>query len=352
VDFAGRVHGPASASVAEVLVRQARFLNGMRGFQEAAPRAAQGVEMLRATGSPDSVALARGLLALSVARTEMDDHAGAREAAEAAYALVSAEAARGASPGAEADGRGDPARSDTRLDDLDMAILSQLALLARRSGDVVEAERAYREMLALARETPDLDPGILAGLLNNLGMLLRTEGRGEEAEPLLRENLALMRSSQDPADRNLEVAATNLAALLWQLERFDETEALLREEAERVRGVFPAPHWRVANREGGLATFLERVGRWPEALPHRDAQVEGFEAALGADHSFTVQARIDRARVLVELGRLDEADRLLAECRAAIGRVSDIPDTSALAAAARAAGDRLAAARRGGEGAG
>ena len=61
--------------------------------------------------------------------------------------------------------------------------LGQLALLAGAEGDLAEAERLYRQNLALCRELGDVVTGRVT--LSNLALLCESQGRLAEAASLL-----------------------------------------------------------------------------------------------------------------------------------------------------------------------
>ena len=73
--------------------------------------------------------------------------------------------------------------------------LNNLGLIARRRGDLAEAERLQRESLAIKREIGDREGE--ANSLRKLGNIAWTRGDLAEAERLQRESLAIMREIGD-----------------------------------------------------------------------------------------------------------------------------------------------------------
>ncbi|MCU1497247.1 MAG: hypothetical protein JWM47_1200 [Acidimicrobiales bacterium] len=73
-----------------------------------------------------------------------------------------------------------------------------LAAARHRQGDLVEAERLYRDGLALRSETAGPDHPDLAWTLVNLAVVVRRTGRPDEAEDLLHRALAVLQGNVAP----------------------------------------------------------------------------------------------------------------------------------------------------------
>ena len=322
IALATRAYGPSSPELASLLHARANFLNGHRDFAGAAVSARHALEIRRTLPNLPADTLAASLLALSVALAEVGETAEAREAAREAMALYTQAGTEG-SPG-------------------HIAVLSQLAYAARRAGDDAEAEAQYLKLLQLQPGGVEEFRRARAINANNLAQLLKGQGRLAEAEPYLRESLEILRTELDASDRTLSVAFNNLAALLVELERPDEAVSIGRAHLDLMRATFPEDHWRVASAHGVVATILERAGLWLPAEADRAAELRIYSVALGPDHSWTTQSRIRHAKVLAELGRMDEAMTALRAARASILRIDDISDPSALDAEVRELAERIA----------
>jgi protein O-GlcNAc transferase len=190
--------------------------------------------------------------------------------------------------------------------------LRQRAGMLHRSGQLVEAEKAYRELLRL-----DPDPAVAA----NFGALLRSQARLHEAEHHYR--WALDRFPADPA------VLANACNLLRDLGQAEATLALLEGGLRHAPGDFGLRQ--------GLALSLHHCGRVKEALAllpellreqpnsvnllleygaclakqdQKQQALSIFEQAQRFEPQ-NPQVQANRISILTDLGRLDEAAALL-----------------------------------------
>lgn len=116
------------------------------------------------------------------------------------------------------------------------------ALRRHQAGELGEAERLYRQVLALRPRTPEAQ--------YSLGLALQVQGRLEEAVACYRQVIAI--NPDEPA------AHSNLGVALKDLGRFEEAVAALS------RGIAAAP--RAAMLHANLGGVLIRWGRTAEAI--------------------------------------------------------------------------------------
>ncbi|MBS0263583.1 MAG: tetratricopeptide repeat protein [Planctomycetes bacterium] len=114
------------------------------------------------------------------------------------------------------------------------AALDSLGLRAQRTGDLVTAERLFRESARIWWLHGDNSPN-LALTLGHLGGVLRMTGDDSEAESVLRESLTI--TSKLPDSRQLAFCETrsDLAAILERTGRLDEARTLLQEAVRILR---------------------------------------------------------------------------------------------------------------------
>jgi predicted O-linked N-acetylglucosamine transferase (SPINDLY family) len=160
-------------------------------------------------------------------------------------------------------------------DQMDIQALYEQAVAARRNGNLAEAERRYREILAVS-QTPEL----LVNYANILSVLNR------KGEALNAYDAAL---AQRPGFFEGEF---NRANLLMELGRLEEALAGY-ERAVAARADMPAA-W---NNRGAVLRQLQRL----------EAALESHERALALAPGH-VNAQINRGMVLKALGRVREAD--------------------------------------------
>lgn len=162
--------------------------------------------------------------------------------------------------------------------------LFTLAAVAANSNDLVQAERLYREILAVRPGQPDA--------MHSLSVVRYQRGRHDEAITLLERLLA-----RRP---DLAEAHYSRGTMLQNLGRFGPALASFDKALELV----PDYRYALQNRAATLAA----LGRFEAALADYDRLI-----ALDAR---AVDAHLGRAYVLLELGRLAEAvaghDRVLA----------------------------------------
>jgi Flp pilus assembly protein TadD len=159
----------------------------------------------------------------------------------------------------------------------------QAARLRVEAGQLAEAERLYREVLAANPEAADAH--------HNLGYVLERAGRSEEAERSFRAALALR---PDSADAN-----SNLGNLLSRLGRKEEAERHLRAALATV-----PRHFQALN---NLGIVLQHLGRISES-------VGTFQQAVEANPG-SAEVHSNLGSALVHARQLAEAER---HCRRAL----------------------------------
>ena len=145
-----------------------------------------------------------------------------------------------------------------------------LAELLHDAGRLPEAERAYRQTLAIY--TASLPPGhvYISGSLLGLGAVLTDRGHPSEGEPLLREALRLRVEKFGSDDRRTARAQRALGVCLASLGRRREAERLL---LDSHHALVSATNWyhRTLKRQTArdLVTLYEAWGRREDAAAFR-----------------------------------------------------------------------------------
>lgn len=162
-----------------------------------------------------------------------------------------------------------------------------------------ESYAAYRQAIAIGeamRPQPELDLGIT---LNNLAYLQDEMGRLEESAATQERAVALYRKIMGPDYPRLAVQLSNLALRYSKLGRHDEAMAATADALRLAPGAYDANDQKYAN----LLVAAARV-----ALARGDAA----EAASRAQAAIAIYDGAD----MVEVGRRDKAQALLADARA------------------------------------
>jgi eukaryotic-like serine/threonine-protein kinase len=169
--------------------------------------------------------------------------------------------------------------------DLYANALATLATALRRQYRLPEAEKLHREFLQqqIRRLGPD---GVLVGRgWNNLANVLRAEGHYREAEEAYDQALRIYRIQGGPADTlDVAIAFHNIGALLHD------------------------------------------AGDLPRSLEELDAALVMKRKVTGEQSAQTVSTLTEKSAVLRDMGRLDEARRVLDEARATAAQKLDPND--------------------------
>lgn len=224
-------------------------------------------------------------------------------------------------------GRTDDEVSLTLVDALDLAersgdarregaILLELAMLRRMQGDVAEAERCYRLVVARCRELGDRSR--LGYALNNLGNLQSGSGRTAEARLAWSEAAALFQRLGRPGPEAVSLAS--LASALAADGDADESRRCIA-RALAIAGDTVLVHQGTARKE--CARALRRLG---DAAASRDEllRAEALFEEGGYDHALALSL-CEHAELELEQGALDAA-RLLCERAGDLARALSAPD--------------------------
>jgi tetratricopeptide (TPR) repeat protein len=245
--------------------------------------------------------------------------------------------------------------------------INDLALLHQLMGDYDQSEKFYLESMAMKRRLyGDKHPEI-ANALENLASAMQDKGDLAAAEPLYQQAIAMWRALLGDTHPEVAMALHNLASL--QYDRGDTRQALAtqRESLAIYRKVFPQDHptvafvlnqigfWLtmsgdyseadrdiqealamrrrllgdgnpgVASSQVVLATLQVAQHHYPEALESARGARDIYTAALSATHWRTAVAMSAQGAALTGLGRYAEAEPLLTQSKAILGKDGGAP---------------------------
>ncbi|HYI10832.1 MAG TPA: serine/threonine-protein kinase [Thermoanaerobaculia bacterium] len=185
-------------------------------------------------------------------------------------------------------------------------ILNNVGLVAEDRRRYEEAERIYLQCLAMAERINDRDS--ISTLLGNLAGLYMDTGRHEKVEPLMRRQLAQIRELGNRKDEIMALA--NLAIVTYGAGKEEEAIALTLQAAD-VAKALDAP--RVESGARANAAYA-RTRRGDLAAAGRDAEeAMALIPRLGGDVETMHEVRMGSVYWLIRMGRLAEAERLLAQ---------------------------------------
>ena len=189
----------------------------------------------------------------------------------------------------------------------------------QRPGDP-EAERSYREGLALVERRQGARHLDLIHGLHSLADVRAAQGDLVEAEALMRRALSINEAVLGPGHAAAAGSLNMLAGLLEDAGRFAEAEQLRLDALDRQRKALGPDHAAVASSVAGLAWLQHRRGDDARAEELWREAIDGLRRSLGAEHHLTLTAELRLAATLQALGRATEAERLCASAVAAIVR--------------------------------
>lgn len=197
------------------------------------------------------------------------------------------------------------------------ALQTNLGTLAYWKRDYPAAKTHFEASLRLWDAAGLADSLDAVGVRANLAILARKTGDLERARDLMLEARASVRGSLGPDNPMMGQFGNSLAMTYVELEQFDEAEALYRESIDQISRKLGADAQPLGHPLNNLAEVLIRRGRYEAALVELDRAIAIWrEKTPGA--SLLVAPLCNRAEASWELGRhedarkdLDAAERLL-----------------------------------------
>jgi non-specific serine/threonine protein kinase/serine/threonine-protein kinase len=172
--------------------------------------------------------------------------------------------------------------------------LSNWAALALRQGRAEEAERLFREALALRKA--HLPPSAAqAALQNNLGKLLLRRGAAAEALPLLQGAVDMAQQFAGPASQHALAAMAGVAEAQIALGDLDAAAATLDTLEQRTRAQWGEQHLLTGVAHFSRARWHAARQDWPAAHAEADRAITLWQAAGAPAEPHLAQARATRA---------------------------------------------------------
>ena len=178
-----------------------------------------------------------------------------------------------------------------------------------RMGELVEAEKAYRELLA-SYERTKVDPqdGNLAQTRLHLAEALCLQEKWPEAISFYEQYIQWHRQQRALESGQFQIARNNLALALLQMNRLSEAEAQLRDLLKDYRKA--AKDDQIASWQSRLGEALTLQGRLKEAEPFLRETLQACER-LNRPHPLTSQTLSVLGACLTAQGQYAEAEPLL-----------------------------------------
>jgi tetratricopeptide (TPR) repeat protein len=188
--------------------------------------------------------------------------------------------------------------------------LGTVALAKSRGGHYAEAEPLLREAVALAKEHLGTHR-ITAGRMEDLGWLLHDLGRDAEALELHREALAMKLELVDPGHKTIGINAMHTARAYQGLGDLDAALAAQRRAVEIGWAEFGAENRFTSTAELGMAKILLAMGRVDEAYATASSAMENIRKVAEADSPRLAAGLQVMGVIQKERGNLTEAERCM-----------------------------------------
>jgi len=204
-------------------------------------------------------------------------------------------------------------------------MLVTLGDILHRRGQFDDAEKAYRRAIALREPLFGERSAETAEALGRLGQVLNDQGRPREARELHLRLLAIMRAERGEQSNETLQALMVLARDEADLGDYARSEALLREALPIAEAAGEKEDGDRGEIFVDLGTALYKQKRHAEAEASYAAGLALHRKVLGDDHPFTLTVRSNRAALLRDMGRLDEARSEFEAVLAVERRIFDRP---------------------------
>ena len=197
---------------------------------------------------------------------------------------------------------------------------NRLGFTLVQSDEVERGREVFRSLIADLRGLDPVPVQELSSVLNNLGFSWTDQDDLPKAEAAFREAIELRQRPVNADVVGLLGHRSNLARTLGELGRYEEAIAEARAAYEAV---LAKQDERISEREFGyvrrlLADLEWRRGRLPEALAAADAGIRYAAANVESNRTRLRTLRFFRTAILIDMGRLADADQEIARARALI----------------------------------
>lgn len=208
-------------------------------------------------------------------------------------------------------------------DDRLTAALIPLATALSRTGKVDESESTLREAIELRQVAHGPQHASVAEAQIFLADLLTLKrARYDEAERLYRDALAVQRNEYGDRSLQLVHAMNSLVDIVEMQGHTGEAEKMLRDILSIRLATLGPRHEQVGESKASLAAFLHRHHRDVESETLYREALADYGASVGTEHALYAGATADLANMLADIGRYREADKLFLDAIALQLRLS------------------------------
>ena len=192
-----------------------------------------------------------------------------------------------------------------------IGLMNILAAALHDCGQLDEAEKMRREVLALRLDIHGERHPDTIGAMGNLARTLRKRGQLDEAERMQRDALTLQLDIRGERHPDTIVTMTNLALTLYTRGQLDKAERMQREVLALQLDIHGKRHPETIKDMNNLANTLYKRGQLDEAERIKWEVLTLRLDILGGRHPETIDASYNLARTLYQRGQLEEVKSLL-----------------------------------------
>ena len=183
---------------------------------------------------------------------------------------------------------------------------NNVAHVLMRTKQFNEAEKMFREAIALAKAAGPHGSPQLPTYMNNRGQCLVAMGRFEEAIELFQQVIE-MRKRLNENDPQIGNSLSSLGQVYLKLKDYEKAEELQRQAVAKYSELMGPDHLYTQICRFSLARVLRARDKLDEANKLYKQTRPAFEASFGTTHSRTVSLRAHHGALLADLGRWEEA---------------------------------------------
>ncbi len=204
------------------------------------------------------------------------------------------------------------ARSPTAKPEDAAAAIYNRGVIHLRLREPEEAARAFADSYELMAVYKGEDDISLAAPLSNLGSSRRQAGDLVGAEEAFRRALTLQRRVLGPDHPALIITSNNLARVFLERGEYDQSIDLLQDARRILVAQSGEQHKNVLRLDLHIADGHLGKGEAQHVAGAFRRSLPDWRETLGATHPFVIQGELIFSKALIQLGRLDEAEPMLA----------------------------------------
>jgi tetratricopeptide (TPR) repeat protein len=203
--------------------------------------------------------------------------------------------------------------------------LENVAMTVQDRGDLAGAEKLYRQSLEMRRELLGPDHPEVGRTLANLASLQSDRGETSEALANMRQVLATYRKAYPPDHPETARILNVIGSWLTISGEYTEAGVYLQEGLAMRRRLFDAQHPDVASSLIALAILQVDEKNFPAAMESARGAKAIYTAALSPDHWRTALAECAEGAALTGLGRYAEAEKPLTHGYSILSKNGELP---------------------------